>query len=295
MGYKLFTTLFLFMFLPGCGSDTSSEGDNAAIEIPAVGAEENKHYQTLAITAQELQECLEENQNQLVYLIDKNVFKTCQDGEWVEIEALNSGNQLVVIAEEPIGDNCEAGGQKISTGIDSNKDNALSADEVKESKYVCNGKAGESIKGDTGLKGESGLKISRVFRYHTNTPTSNSNLDIYTENTIYSNSSSANGAIATIQVVEFEDKSIFVSVAGYVKSLDGSLDIAYSDFSNSFFLKYDSESNTYPEYIAKITPWSDDAIRYRINLESKYLKAVITDDNTFDDNFDVIHELTLEE
>lgn len=49
---------------------------------------------------------------------------------------------LVVTLEEPAGDNCEHGGQKVEAGVDHNGDGELAENEVDEVAYVCNGAPG---------------------------------------------------------------------------------------------------------------------------------------------------------
>lgn len=45
-------------------------------------------------------------------------------------------NSLVDISDEPAGANCAAGGVKISSGVDSNDNGVLDADEVTATKFV---------------------------------------------------------------------------------------------------------------------------------------------------------------
>ncbi|WP_430462155.1 DUF7151 family protein [Thalassolituus sp. LLYu03] len=52
---------------------------------------------------------------------------------------------LINTGVEPAGDNCPAGGVKIETGTDDDKDGLLGDDEISSSGYVCNGEAGASF------------------------------------------------------------------------------------------------------------------------------------------------------
>ncbi len=59
-------------------------------------------------------------------------------------------NSLVSVSAEPAGDNCEAGGQKIETGLDLNGNGELDDGNLITT-YVCNGLAGTaSERGDDG-------------------------------------------------------------------------------------------------------------------------------------------------
>ncbi|MDP2691325.1 MAG: DUF4215 domain-containing protein [bacterium] len=51
---------------------------------------------------------------------------------------------LVQISNEPVGDNCSNGGQKVESGLDTNRDGNLDQGEVTSIKYVCNGISGTS-------------------------------------------------------------------------------------------------------------------------------------------------------
>jgi hypothetical protein len=59
---------------------------------------------------------------------------------------------LFKITQEPIGTNCSAGGFKIETGIDKNRNQLLDADEIQNSVFICNG-----ANGSNGSDGEDGF------------------------------------------------------------------------------------------------------------------------------------------
>ena len=59
-----------------------------------------------------------------------------------EVEGPAGLNALVNLVEEQPGPNCSDGGTKIETGTDSNRDDALGANEVTQVQYVCNGDDG---------------------------------------------------------------------------------------------------------------------------------------------------------
>ncbi|MFL6604974.1 MAG: WD40/YVTN/BNR-like repeat-containing protein [Steroidobacteraceae bacterium] len=61
-------------------------------------------------------------------------------------------NSLVSIVPEPAGSNCSGGGEKVSSGLDTNGDGVLEASEVTATSYVCNG-----ANGTNGTSGSNGL------------------------------------------------------------------------------------------------------------------------------------------
>ena len=76
-----------------------------------------------------------------------------QDGN----DGLDGLTALVVTAEEAAGDNCPAGGVRLNTGLDTNKNHMLDAAEVTTTSYLCNGVPGaKGEPGNDGLKGEKG-------------------------------------------------------------------------------------------------------------------------------------------
>lgn len=60
---------------------------------------------------------------------------------------------LLAISDEPSGENCANGGQKIEQGLDLDQSNSLSPEEVELSRYICNGEDGAK-----GSKGEDALQ-----------------------------------------------------------------------------------------------------------------------------------------
>jgi hypothetical protein len=55
-------------------------------------------------------------------------------------------SSLISLVPEPPGANCSAGGVKVVSGLDGNRDNILEDDEIQNVKYVCNGSTGSSDK-----------------------------------------------------------------------------------------------------------------------------------------------------
>ena len=71
---------------------------------------------------------------------------------------LDGLTSLVSINTEAAGKNCAAGGLRIDTGIDKNKDGLLSQNEIQSSQYVCNGVNGiNGANGTNGMNGADGM------------------------------------------------------------------------------------------------------------------------------------------
>ena len=70
-------------------------------------------------------------------------------------------NSLIKTSDEEAGDNCENGGIKIETGLDTNDNGELDEDEVDESltKYLCNGNDGEGNGSGNGCDVKSSERI----------------------------------------------------------------------------------------------------------------------------------------
>jgi hypothetical protein len=70
----------------------------------------------------------------------------------------NGANSLVMTSVEQPGANCATGGTKLDIGIDTDGDGALSASEIEQTVYVCNGADGtDGTDGDDGADGLRGL------------------------------------------------------------------------------------------------------------------------------------------
>jgi len=67
----------------------------------------------------------------------------------------DGSNSLLKITDEPEGDNCENGGYKIETGVDSNHNGILEINEVQSTNFTCNGTNGND--GDNGNDGSNSL------------------------------------------------------------------------------------------------------------------------------------------
>ena len=68
------------------------------------------------------------------------ILASCSDGE----NGQDGLNSLIKTSPEPKGVNCENGGIKINSGLDSNNNWTLEEEEVTETSYICNGVNGNS-------------------------------------------------------------------------------------------------------------------------------------------------------
>lgn len=69
----------------------------------------------------------------------------------------DGADALVAVTEEPVGDNCVHGGDKVETGLDDNDNGTLDEAEVDHTMYLCDGVPGaDGMHGADGTEGESG-------------------------------------------------------------------------------------------------------------------------------------------
>lgn len=74
--------------------------------------------------------------------IDNNANGTLDTDEILKTDYVCSAagkNSLVNVVDEPAGSNCDDGGIKIETGIDSNNDGSLEVSEIQFTDYICHG------------------------------------------------------------------------------------------------------------------------------------------------------------
>jgi hypothetical protein len=109
--------------------------------------------------------------------IDKNGNKTL-DAEEIQqtkyvcngVDGVNGYNSLVSEVVEPIGTNCSNGGFKITSGIDLNRNGSLDANEIQQTKYLCNGIDGAydkqiNFKLYDGISSPNGASLATIYKY----------------------------------------------------------------------------------------------------------------------------------
>ncbi len=141
--------------------------------------------------------------------------------------------------------------------------------------------------GATGVAG-SGLSISKIFAFHT---------DTYAGQPDPGSPEAVTTAIGDIQVVKFSDGSSYLSVSGHAFDSDpvvgggGGSVVSVRPFSNEMFFK---ASGTEQEAILKFMNYVNMRIRYRLNaaLAIPSIKIAIDSDLNFGDNTDIAYALT---
>jgi hypothetical protein len=83
--------IIIALFITSCGTDESSESSDENTEILQEIEDENHlstkpNYSMALDNYDELEECSEEIDKKLVYLMEEQIFLTCQSNEWVEID-----------------------------------------------------------------------------------------------------------------------------------------------------------------------------------------------------------------
>ncbi len=131
---------------PGPGNDTSVTDRSVAVKTSGVAPGDECPNGGIAIDTG----------------IDENGNGTLDPSEVDNTQILCNGADgadgllsLISINDEPSGDNCTEGGLKIEAGIDENSNGILDPEEVKETRYVCDGTDGTN--GSDGEAGSDGL------------------------------------------------------------------------------------------------------------------------------------------
>ena len=70
-----------------------------------------------------------------IFLFSLMVFMGCEDA----VDGEDGLPIMVIVVDEPTGDNCANGGSKVSFGYDNNSNGMLDVTEVTTSTYICNG------------------------------------------------------------------------------------------------------------------------------------------------------------
>jgi hypothetical protein len=87
-----------------------------------------------------------------------------------KIEGPEDKISLVDLIVEPAGTNCSSGGFKILTGIDLNGNEILDAEEIQQTKYLCNGIDGAydkqiNFKLYDGISSPNGTSLATIYKY----------------------------------------------------------------------------------------------------------------------------------
>lgn len=79
----------------------------------------------------------------------------CGDDNTTPASNQSPSPALFSVEDESAGEHCPSGGARLSSGLDENGDGILSGDEIKSTRYICNGQNGTS--GNSGKNGNSPL------------------------------------------------------------------------------------------------------------------------------------------
>ncbi|AWV88923.1 DUF7151 family protein [Bradymonas sediminis] len=123
----------------GCGDDASGNGSKAHNSL--VNLVEESAGENCENGGQAIQTGLDANDNGV--LDADEVAQTA----YICNSAPGKDGALVNLADEPAGENCENGGKVIQTGVDTNSDGTLGADEVTQTSYVC-----DTVDGEDGVQ-----------------------------------------------------------------------------------------------------------------------------------------------
>lgn len=134
----------------GPAGPTGADGDSANVVVTEEGEGEN-----CQAGGQKVETSVGAEVPQVSYIcngIDGADGADGADGE-------DGSNALVVVTEEPAGENCPAGGQKVESGVDDNNNAVLDPEEIDSTSYVCNGEVGANgAPGSNGAAGAEGVQ-----------------------------------------------------------------------------------------------------------------------------------------
>jgi hypothetical protein len=118
------------LLLPACGAP--------APEGPATGRG-GGNVETFEAKS-ELPKCNNEHRHQVYYVSSEDQFYVCENGanQPLDLSGGSGGASLILIEDEPPGENCTAGGHVVHVGLDQDDDGILDPGEITGTDYVCN-------------------------------------------------------------------------------------------------------------------------------------------------------------
>lgn len=158
MFLRLTVGLLIAFFLTSCGSSAeskSNENQNKdAIAVAILNSAPTIFCPNGGLT---VQSGIDTNTNYVLEPIEATSVQYVCNG----IDGSSGSNVRMVIANEPLGANCAAGGSLINVGLDLNRNDILETLEITSFSYVCKGASG--LNGFDGTNGANGLSnISRT-------------------------------------------------------------------------------------------------------------------------------------
>ena len=284
------TTIFVALITSGCGAASNQAGLSAA---PTEGSGLAPAYSLAVENPADVPPCGALNQKQLVYIKSVGQLESCEQGAWYPIQLAQGNSQtgakssLVRVVAEAEGINCANGGQAIQTGADANGDGQLSAIEVSNVSYVCNGSSGRD--GGNGRDGVSGLQIASTWTYHSDSYSSATDKVSVDGGPTGTTALIAPTYIGDITLTKFSDGSAFVSISGIEREItsgigsnSGVVSPIWFEFSHTSFL---TSSPTTQTLTFKHGLSRDERIRFNVYLgASPSVSATADNTGSFYDN-----------
>ena len=123
----------IIIFFIGCEGDQGETGDTGASGLNSL----------VNVTNVSSGDTCENGGVKVDFGIDNNASGILDGNEILGTNYICNGvdgnNSLTSVTTEPAGDNCDNGGLKIDSGIDTNGDGTLDNTEITATAYVCNG------------------------------------------------------------------------------------------------------------------------------------------------------------
>ena len=96
---RIMFAIVIFLLLTSCGSSSGSDSDDADTKGEVASSQDP--LASIALESKDkLPKCHKDNDTQLSYIIDEDMFYTCSEGEWVEVDAQGKDGKTVEVDNE---------------------------------------------------------------------------------------------------------------------------------------------------------------------------------------------------